>query len=127
MPHHSRAPPPAAYVRRDCSQARQAQLELRRSQSRPRGAVVARDGLLHPPRRLVFRFQPSRTSAGEILSAVREAGLEIADLTTEEADLEAIFLRLTQSDSNGDSELGIRDVGDPQAGPLSVSRTRPAP
>jgi ABC-2 type transport system ATP-binding protein len=82
---------------------------------------------LHPPRRLVFRFQPSRTSAGEILSAVREAGLEIADLTTEEADLEAIFLRLTQSDSNGDSELGIRDVGDPQAGPLSVSRTRPAP
>ena len=82
---------------------------------------------LHPPRRLVFHFQPSRTSAGEILSAVREAGLEIADLTTEEADLEAIFLRLTKSDANGDGELGVRGVSDPQAGPLAVSRTRPAP
>ncbi len=80
---------------------------------------------LEPPRRLVFRFQPSRTNAGEILEAVRDAGLEIADLTTEEADLEAIFLRLTQSD--GEGEAGGRGADDPQAGPLSLSRTRPAP
>jgi ABC-2 type transport system ATP-binding protein len=81
---------------------------------------------LTPPRRLVFRFQPSRTSVGEILSAVRDAGLEIADLTTEEADLEAIFLRLTQAVDDA-GEFGHRSVGDPQAGPLSEARTRPAP
>ena len=82
---------------------------------------------LEPPRRLVFRFQPSRTNAGEILTAVRDAGLEIADLTTEEADLEAIFLRLTQSGADGEGETGVRGGDDPQAGPLSLSRTRPAP
>ena len=82
---------------------------------------------LEPPRRLVFRFQPSRTNAGEILTAVRNAGLDIADLTTEEADLEAIFLRLTQSGANGEGETGARGDDDPQAGPLSLSRTRPAP
>jgi len=91
-------------------------------------AALARWSIaLEPPRRLVFRFQPSRTNAGEILTAVREAGLEIADLTTEEADLEAIFLRLTQSDASGDGAAGIRAVDDPQAGPLALARTRPAP
>ena len=82
---------------------------------------------IEPPRRMVFRFQPSRTNAGEILTAVRDAGLEIADLTTEEADLEAIFLRLTQSDADGEGDTGVRGGDDPQAGPLSLSRTRPAP
>ena len=82
---------------------------------------------LEPPRRLVFRFQPSHTNAGEILTAVGNAGLEIADLTTEEADLEAIFLRLTQSGADGEGETGVRAGDDPQAGPLSLSRTRPAP
>ena len=82
---------------------------------------------LKPPRRLVFRFQPSRTNAGKILAAVRAAGLEIADLTTQEADLEAIFMRLTQSGADGEDEAGIRAGDDPQAGPLSLSRTRPAP
>ncbi len=80
-----------------------------------------------PPRRLVFRFEPSRTNAGEILAAVRAAGLEIADLTTEEADLEAIFLRLTQTATDGDGASVARAAADPQAGPLSLSRTRPAP
>ena len=58
---------------------------------------------------------------------VREAGLEIADLTTEEADLEAIFLRLTQSDATGEGAAGARGIDDPQAGPLALARTRPAP
>ena len=82
---------------------------------------------LEPPRRLVFRFQPSRANAGEILAAVHDAGLEIADLTTEEADLEAIFLRLTRADTDGAGETGGRGADDPQAGPLALSRTRPAP
>ncbi|MTJ80356.1 MAG: ABC transporter ATP-binding protein [Telmatospirillum sp.] len=46
-------------------------------------------------RRLSFRFKPSRVKAGAILSAVEAAGLGIVDLSTAEADLEDIFLRLT--------------------------------
>ncbi|MGH6953636.1 MAG: ABC transporter ATP-binding protein [Alphaproteobacteria bacterium] len=56
------------------------------------------DGLaaeLSPPRRLVFRYQPSKTSIRDILAAVRDAGLTIADLTTEERGLEDVFLELT--------------------------------
>jgi ABC-2 type transport system ATP-binding protein len=68
-------------------------------------ALAAYAAELEPPRRLVFRFQPSRVNAGEILQAVRDAGLEIADLTTEEADLEAIFLRLTRSGGAEDERI----------------------
>jgi ABC-2 type transport system ATP-binding protein len=40
-------------------------------------------------------YRPSDTQIGRILAAVREAGLTIVDLTTEETDLEDIFLQLT--------------------------------
>ena len=50
-----------------------------------------RDG----PNRLVVRYRPSRARVGLILDAVRESGLTITDLATEEADLEELFLRLT--------------------------------
>ncbi len=80
-----------------------------------------------PGRRLVFRFQPSLTNAGESLAALRAAGLEIADPTTEEADLEAIFLRLTRPGALADGEAGGRGADDPRAGSLAMSRTRPAP
>jgi len=56
---------------------------------------------LPSPRRLVLRYQPSRTEIGEILAAVQESGLGIADLTTLQADLEDIFLQLTRRDSAG--------------------------
>jgi ABC-2 type transport system ATP-binding protein len=48
-------------------------------------------------RQLAFRYKPSRTSVAAILAGIRTAGLGIADLSTEEADLEDIFLRLTRS------------------------------
>lgn len=51
---------------------------------------------LHPPRRLVLRYRPSETRIEEILEAVRGAGFTIADLSTEEADLEDIFRALTK-------------------------------
>lgn len=47
--------------------------------------------------RLLLRYAPSAVPAGEILEKVRAAGLGIRDLSTEEADLEDIFLRLTSS------------------------------
>ena len=50
---------------------------------------------LTPPRRLVFHYRPSDTRIGDILEAVRVAGLGIADLSTQESDLEDLFLHLT--------------------------------
>src|SRR4051812_14110514 len=47
-------------------------------------------------RRLRLHYQPNQTSVGAILTAVREAGLEIVDLTTVETDLEDVFLQLTR-------------------------------
>ncbi len=50
---------------------------------------------LADPRRLVIRYQPSRHRVDAILAAVAAAGLGIVDLSTEESDLEDIFLQLT--------------------------------
>jgi ABC-2 type transport system ATP-binding protein len=47
-------------------------------------------------RRLVFAYRPSEVQTTEILSAVQAAGLDIVDLTTEESDLEDLFLELTR-------------------------------
>jgi ABC-2 type transport system ATP-binding protein len=58
-------------------------------------ALVQFRAELKDPRRLVFRYQPSRISVGAILAGLRGANLEVVDLVTEEADLEDVFLRLT--------------------------------
>jgi ABC-2 type transport system ATP-binding protein len=74
------------------------------SLSEPLAAVppsLARFGLtLAAPGRLVFRYGPSRTTLAELFDAVKAAGLIIRDVTTEETDLEDIFLRLTRSDGS---------------------------
>jgi ABC-2 type transport system ATP-binding protein len=59
--------------------------------------LEAFDAQLATPRRIVFRYHPSRTHAGKILDAVRAAGLAIADLSTTEADLEDLFLEITRN------------------------------
>ncbi len=59
---------------------------------------------LRDRRHLVFRYPPSRTHSGEILAAVQGAGLEITDLTTREAELEDIFLRLTRAPKKAPDE-----------------------
>ncbi len=51
---------------------------------------------LRPHRQIVIRYRRSQTPAAEILAAVQAAGLNILDLTTEESDLEDIFLQLTR-------------------------------
>ncbi len=63
-------------------------------------SLRAFDALLKDARRLVVRYQPSRTRVAEILASVQAAGLEIVDLSTLEADLEDIFLQLTRADRN---------------------------
>jgi ABC-2 type transport system ATP-binding protein len=49
---------------------------------------------LRDGRRLVIRYRPSVVPVGRILEAIAQSGLSVADLTTEETDLEDIFLQL---------------------------------
>lgn len=59
-------------------------------------ASLARlDTELRPDNTLVVRYAPSRTSVAEVLAAVQAGNLEILDLTTEQSDLEEVFLALT--------------------------------
>ncbi|WP_366658117.1 ABC transporter ATP-binding protein [Fodinicurvata sp. EGI_FJ10296] len=51
---------------------------------------------LSAPDRLVIRYQPSQTRLGDILNAMHDSGVRVTDLTTEETDLEDIFLQLTR-------------------------------
>lgn len=52
---------------------------------------------------LTFRYSPSKVEIASILDRVKEAGLAIADLTTEESDLEDLFLRITREDNASNS------------------------
>jgi ABC-2 type transport system ATP-binding protein len=47
------------------------------------------------PGRLLFRYGPSRTMLGPLFADMQAAGLTVRDVSTEETDLEDIFLRLT--------------------------------
>lgn len=46
---------------------------------------------------IVIHFNPSSVTVGDILAKITESNIEIADLKTEESDLEDIFLQLTKS------------------------------
>jgi ABC-2 type transport system ATP-binding protein len=54
------------------------------------------------PDRLVIHVNKSKTTVGEILENVSKAGLKIRDLSTNETDLEDIFLQLTRPNSGQD-------------------------
>jgi ABC-2 type transport system ATP-binding protein len=67
--------------------------------------LAALGASLDDQRRLVLRYRPSRARVGEILDAVRAAGLVISDLVTAEADLEELFLRLTGQNAADDPSI----------------------
>ncbi len=50
---------------------------------------------LRGPRHLALRYQPSRIRVSAILDALTRSSLSVVDLSTEESDLEDIFLQLT--------------------------------
>lgn len=52
---------------------------------------------LTDPHHLVVRYEPSQTRLGDVLNAMNESGLKITDLSTEETDLEDIFLQITRN------------------------------
>jgi ABC-2 type transport system ATP-binding protein len=58
-------------------------------------ALAALGLVLEAPERLVLRYRPSRARIGAVLAAVLAAGCSVRDVSSEEADLEEVFLRLT--------------------------------
>lgn len=46
---------------------------------------------------IALRYNPAETKAGDLLAQVSAAGIMAADVSTEEADLEDVFLQLTSS------------------------------
>ena len=65
-------------------------------------ALSAYAPVLLTPRALSFRYRPSTTRVGDLLEAARAAGLGIVDMSTEESDLEDIFLSLTRASDSED-------------------------
>lgn len=59
---------------------------------------------LNGPRELEFTYQPSQVQSSEILSAVQDAGLTFAELTTKEPELEDIFVQLTNQPDEAAAE-----------------------
>ena len=49
------------------------------------------------PRRLRLHYRPSQMPFSSLLTQLQQAGLAIHDLTTQDADLEDLFLELTRS------------------------------
>jgi len=60
-------------------------------------ALSALDAELSKSGDLVIRFRSKDTGIGRLLEAVRGAGISIADLATEDPDLEDVFVALTSS------------------------------
>jgi len=48
-------------------------------------------------RTVVITYSKTRVNAGEVLAALQSAGLGIVDVSTQEADLEDVFLNLTRA------------------------------
>lgn len=62
-------------------------------------AALASDRVtLQDDGRLHIAYQPSKDAVDKILTDMREAGITVKDISTEEADLEDIFLQLTYGD-----------------------------
>ena len=62
----------------------------------PASLVEGLEAELLAPQRLRLHYRPSRMPFGQVLARIQAAGLEISDLTTQEADLEDLFLDLTR-------------------------------
>ncbi|UWQ98786.1 ABC transporter ATP-binding protein [Rhodobacteraceae bacterium S2214] len=54
-------------------------------------------GQTRPDGTLAFSYHTAKTSADQILDILRTAGIQIADISTEQSDLEDVFLALTSS------------------------------
>jgi ABC-2 type transport system ATP-binding protein len=56
---------------------------------------------------LVFHYRPSESPVPEVLRAVARAGLSVVDMTTDETDLEDLFLQLTRAEPDAAPERSV--------------------
>jgi len=63
------------------------------------------EGKLRPNGNLAITYRSEAASVEAVLAAVRAAGVQIKDLSTEEPDLEDVFLSLTYGDANAASPI----------------------
>jgi ABC-2 type transport system ATP-binding protein len=89
-------------------------------------SLRARNGRtqLRPDGRLALAFSRAETRIGDLLDQVKAAGISIADLSTEESDLEDIFLQLTGAGPAA-AQPGAGDTGGGKAGDADAAE-RPA-
>ena len=57
------------------------------------------------PRRVAFNYHPSKAKIDDLLHALKDCGLAIADIETEQADLEDIFLQMTRADTANRTDI----------------------
>jgi ABC-2 type transport system ATP-binding protein len=82
---------------------------------------------LEAPRRLVLRYRARETKVEAILDAVRAAGLSIQDISTREADLGSIFLRLTREARDGAAAADATPPAAPPPGSPPATAAGPPP
>jgi len=84
--------------------AKEMVITLDRDAAEPPPGLAEHRAEMLGPNRLRVAYAPSRVTSGEIFAAVAEAGFGIVDVTTREADLEDVFLRLTGAEGGADGE-----------------------
>ncbi|MCC7425400.1 MAG: ABC transporter ATP-binding protein [Alphaproteobacteria bacterium] len=82
-------------------------------------ALAGFEARIEEGRRIIVNYRTRQTRVEAILAALREAGLTIADISTREADLNDIFLRLTGAKGTGSGADPAPVV--PAAPPLSAA------
>lgn len=65
------------------------------------------DAKLRGSRRIAVTYDKRRANSGQVLAALAACGFGIEDVTTEEADLQDVFLRLTQTPAEQKAPLHV--------------------
>ncbi len=95
-----------ALVARDSTRALLARLDTRTMIIRPEGAAprlpegAGIEAVLRESGEIALTYHAGRTPAEAVLEAVRAAGIRIAEIRTEQPDLEDVFLTLTRADND---------------------------
>ena len=58
-------------------------------------ALSQYSAVLKNAREIIVRFSPNETNVGQIIEAVQKSKLGIVDVTTDQSDLEDVFLQIT--------------------------------
>jgi ABC-2 type transport system ATP-binding protein len=83
------------------AQEKAVEVTVDRDLAEPPSASCFDKATLIGPRTVAITYSKDRVNAGEVLAALQSAGLGIVDVSTREADLEDVFLKLTSGTVDG--------------------------